>query len=65
MGHRFPVLMMMVFLCIALSFPANAQADEGRLEIEDIFNLETVTDPQISPDGSRAAKAGGGATAPR
>ena len=52
MSHRFLALMM-ISLLGALSIAATVQADEGRLEIEDIFNLESVADPQISPDGKQ------------
>ncbi len=52
MSHRF-LMLMMISLLGALSIATTVQADEDRLEIEDIFNLESVTDPQISPDGKQ------------
>src|SRR4029450_8112664 len=38
-------------LCSGLSLRAQNQAP--RLTVQDIFNLELATDPQISPDGRR------------
>jgi hypothetical protein len=38
---------------LALALPALAGAPSNRLTIEDVFNLELATDPQISPDGKR------------
>jgi acylaminoacyl-peptidase len=40
-------------LTLALALPAFAGAPSNRLAIEDVFNLELATDPQISPDGKR------------
>jgi acylaminoacyl-peptidase len=37
-------------LCLA---PGLSQTPSGRLTINDVFNLELATDPQISPDGKR------------
>ena len=50
----FPTLLAAIpVLLLALAPRALAQADVNRLEIEDIFELEAVSDPQISPDGSQ------------
>jgi Tol biopolymer transport system component len=40
-------------LTLACSTPALAQTPASRLAIQDVFNLELATDPQISPDGKR------------
>jgi dipeptidyl aminopeptidase/acylaminoacyl peptidase len=42
-----------IVACLALAFfsPATAQTQPNRLTINDVFNLELATDPQISPDG--------------
>src|SRR5215469_9860856 len=37
----------------AATFAATAQAKRPGLKAEDIFNLQTASDPQISPDGQR------------
>src|SRR5215475_1421067 len=42
-----------VFLLSALFASVSAQSTQNKLTIQDIFNLETVSDPQISPDGKR------------
>jgi acylaminoacyl-peptidase len=42
-----------VLLLSALFSSVSAQSTPNRLTIQDIFNLETVSDPQISPDGKR------------
>lgn len=39
-------------LFVVLSF-VSAQAQSNKLTVNDVFNLETVSDPQISPDGRR------------
>lgn len=43
------------FLCavLLLSASAWAQTFSNRLTVNDIFNLESATDPQLSPDGKR------------
>lgn len=43
------VLVLSLFICLTLY----AQSPPDRLTIQDIFNLELATDPQISPDGRR------------
>ncbi len=54
MTHRFSQFLVAIsILSTAFFLAARAQADSDRLEIEDIFNLEAVRDPQISPDGSQ------------
>src|SRR5215468_10546064 len=40
-------------LMLALCAAASAQSAQSKLTVQDIFNLETVADPQISPDGKR------------
>jgi acylaminoacyl-peptidase len=40
-------------LALALCASAYAQTSQNKLTVQDIFNLETVADPQISPDGKR------------
>ncbi|MGH9803458.1 MAG: TolB family protein, partial [Blastocatellia bacterium] len=44
-------------LCLALVFSlfvqAQSNSNAGKLTINDIFNLEAASDPQISPDGRR------------
>lgn len=40
-------------LLSALFASVSGQSTPNRLTIQDIFNLETVSDPQISPDGKR------------
>lgn len=54
MRRRFSVslIAMAILLLGALAFPALAQSS-GKLTINDVFNLELATDPQISPDGKR------------
>lgn len=42
-----------VLLVSALCLSVSAQSTQNRLTVQDIFNLETVSDPQISPDGKR------------
>lgn len=48
-----------VKLCVAilvlasLTIAAAAQPGRSRLTVQDVFNLELATDPQISPDGKR------------
>src|SRR5262245_66037193 len=42
-----------VLLLSALFGSVSAQSTANKLTIQDIFNLETVSDPQISPDGER------------
>ncbi|MGW8123100.1 S9 family peptidase [Roseivirga echinicomitans] len=41
-----------VFLAIIISLPVKSQVS-NKLEMLDIFDLEYISDPQISPDGSR------------
>jgi len=41
------------FLSLFLALPIIVQAQESRLTVNDIFNLELATDPQVSPDGKR------------
>ncbi|MFP4489778.1 MAG: TolB family protein, partial [Bacteroidales bacterium] len=38
-----------IFLSVTCTF---AQQDNAKLQIEDYFNIESVSSPQISPDGS-------------
>ncbi|MFN0122657.1 MAG: S9 family peptidase [Blastocatellia bacterium] len=40
-------------VCLMCASAAYAQAPITRLTINDVFNLETANDPQISPDGKR------------
>lgn len=40
-------------LVSALFVSVSGQSTQNRLTVQDIFNLETVSDPQISPDGKR------------
>jgi dipeptidyl aminopeptidase/acylaminoacyl peptidase len=42
-----------VLLLSALFTPVSAQSTPNKLTIQDVFNIETVSDPQISPDGKR------------
>lgn len=42
-----------LLIIILYCFSAGAQDKNDRLKIEDIFNYETVSSPQISPDGSK------------
>jgi dipeptidyl aminopeptidase/acylaminoacyl peptidase len=42
-----------VLMLSALFASVSAQSTPNKLAIQDIFNLETVSDPQISPDGKR------------
>jgi dipeptidyl aminopeptidase/acylaminoacyl peptidase len=42
-----------ILLLLTLSLPALAQDKLARLGAADIFNLQFVSDPQISPDGKR------------
>src|SRR5229473_1955443 len=46
---------MLLALCMLFAFDqlARAQAPAKRLMINDVFNLQLTTDPQISPDGKR------------
>ncbi len=46
-------LLVCVLLLSFVFAPALAQSTPNKLTIQDIFNLETVADPQISPDGKR------------
>src|SRR5262245_25168831 len=39
--------------CLVLTCSFTVRAQSNRLSINDIFNLEIVSDPQISPDGKR------------
>ncbi len=50
----------LIAMCLVLAFSIStlsistlAQASSNRLTVQDIFNLELATDPQISPDGRR------------
>lgn len=45
---RFSIVISLLVVCLAV-----AQAQSKRLTVNDVFNLETVGDPQISPDGKR------------
>ncbi|MGH9940693.1 MAG: TolB family protein, partial [Blastocatellia bacterium] len=47
------ILLLRVLLLSSLFVSASAQSTPNNLTIQDIFNLETVSDPQISPDGKR------------
>jgi dipeptidyl aminopeptidase/acylaminoacyl peptidase len=40
-------------LCLVLALGFVVHAQQSRLTVNDIFNLELATDPQISPDGKR------------
>jgi len=42
-----------VLLLSALFVSVAAQSTPNKLTIQDVFNVETVSDPQISPDGKR------------
>src|SRR5499433_4140097 len=42
-----------VLMLSALFAPVSAQSTQNKLTIQDVFNVETVSDPQISPDGKR------------
>ena len=42
-----------VFLSLFLALPIIGQAQQNLLTVNDIFNLELATDPQVSPDGKR------------
>jgi len=41
------------FLLASLAAAAVAQQKRPGLKAEDIFNMQTASDPQISPDGQR------------
>ena len=45
---RFSIVFSLLVVCLAA-----VQAQPKRLTVNDVFNLETVADPQISPDGKR------------
>ncbi|MFN0112572.1 MAG: prolyl oligopeptidase family serine peptidase [Blastocatellia bacterium] len=49
-AFRMFCLTALIFVCGWLS---SAQAQSGKLTVNDIFNLEVANDPQISPDGKR------------
>lgn len=40
-------------ILLSLVFAGLAEAQSNRLTVNDVFNLELATDPQISPDGKR------------
>jgi len=40
-------------IAVCLNLSVSAQVKSDRLTVEDVFNFETVGDPQISPDGSK------------
>jgi acylaminoacyl-peptidase len=42
-----------ILLLSALFASVAAQSTQNKLTIQDVFNVETVSDPQISPDGKR------------
>src|SRR5207245_7204994 len=42
-----------LYLVVTLGASASSQAPPGRLSINDVFDLQLATDPQISPDGKR------------
>ncbi|PHN05160.1 alpha/beta hydrolase family protein [Flavilitoribacter nigricans] len=42
-----------IFLLTVLCIPFSGQAQTEKLELMDIFDLEFISDPQISPDGSQ------------
>ncbi len=47
-----------IFICalfsiFLLSVTSFAQSDEKRFDLEDVFSIKAVADPQISPDGSK------------
>src|SRR5471032_1028830 len=44
-----------LFICAALVSALSARAQPRPMEIEDLFRLHRVSDPQISPDGKRVA----------
>ncbi|HKE03119.1 MAG TPA: S9 family peptidase [Blastocatellia bacterium] len=44
---------MRILLLSALFASVAAQSTQNKLTIQDVFNVETVSDPQISPDGKR------------
>ncbi|MCI0524991.1 MAG: S9 family peptidase [Acidobacteria bacterium] len=48
----FKLQLCLLFLSALFAF-VSAQSTPNKLTIQDIFNLETVSDPQISPDGRR------------
>ena len=52
---RLTIMAVLVVGISALLAPANARADASgkTLTVEDVFNLQLATDPQISPDGKR------------
>jgi len=51
MLRSLPAAAWVVCALLAIAPPAAGQTD--RLSVEDIFNMEYATDPQISPDGQR------------
>jgi acylaminoacyl-peptidase len=50
---RRPIAKGLTACCLILFCSLSAQAQSNKLTINDIFNLELVSDPQISPDGRR------------
>jgi dipeptidyl aminopeptidase/acylaminoacyl peptidase len=52
---RLTIMAVLVVGISTLLAPANARADASgkTLTVEDVFNLQLATDPQISPDGKR------------
>ena len=52
MQHRPLILGFVLLLLAALAAPAQTAA-QGLLQPEDVANLATVSDPQLSPDGRR------------
>ncbi|MFC1558315.1 prolyl oligopeptidase family serine peptidase [candidate division KSB1 bacterium] len=52
--RRYIKIFLAVFICTSVFFlPEVFSKNSDRLQIEDIFNLEFVSDPQISPDGDK------------
>jgi acylaminoacyl-peptidase len=47
------ILVVMAMSGLLLGLVSTAQGNSGKLEIGDIFDLESATDPQISPDGKQ------------
>ncbi|MGH9754557.1 MAG: S9 family peptidase [Blastocatellia bacterium] len=50
LAFKFQLCLLLLSACFVF---VSAQSTPNSLTIQDIFNLETVSDPQISPDGKR------------
>ena len=53
MTRAFAKTFLALCLLATLAHLAHGEAPSGRLTINDVFNLQLATDPQISPDGKR------------